>query len=197
MKDMFSTSSKQIILASKSKARQKLLISAGIKCLCLPASINEDSYHETLTEPLERATTLAKAKALAVSKLNTSALVIGADQVCALDDHIFSKPKTKANATAQLLKLQGKTHQLHSAVCFVKNQQVVWEECQTINLSMRALTHQEIKNYVNQDKPLDCCGSYRYEEQGKHLFDAVDAESDAIQGLPLKKLRTYLFQQEA
>ena len=189
---MLTETSTPIILASKSKARHKLLKQAGIECLCLPAAINETSYHETLTGPIERATTLAKAKALAVSKLNANALVIGADQVCALQNKIFSKPKTKAFAAAQLLELQGKTHQLYSAVCVIKNQNILWEDCQTINLRMRVLTHQEIKAYVNKDNPLDCCGSYRFEEHGKYLFDAVDAASDAIQGLPLGKLTSII-----
>ena len=53
---------------------------------------------------------------------------------------------------------------------------------------MRKLTKQNIKAYINDEKPINSCGSYKYESKGILLFSTVSGSVDTIKGLPLLPL---------
>ncbi|MHB1658120.1 MAG: Maf family protein, partial [Acidithiobacillus sp.] len=49
-----------------------------------------------------------------------------------------------------------------------------------------ALTHAEIRRYVERDTPLDCAGSFRSEGLGISLVEHMEGEDpNALMGLPL------------
>ena len=85
-----------IILASKSEVRKKILKKNGISCKMIPANIDEDQVKKSLLK--ERATpeiiskNLAELKANKVSKKKPDKLVLGADSVIDLHGELISKP---------------------------------------------------------------------------------------------------------
>ena len=56
-------------------------------------------------------------------------------------------------------------------------------------MEMRSLTDSEIEEYVALDKPLESCGSYKFEANGFKLFKSVVGSLEAINGLPFADLK--------
>ena len=86
----------EIILASKSKVRKKILDSNGIYCEVVPSNIDEDSIKASLLKenasPEMISKNLAELKANKISSKFGDKLVIGADSVIDLEGKIISKP---------------------------------------------------------------------------------------------------------
>ena len=59
---------------------------------------------------------------------------------------------------------------------------------------MKELSLKEIENYIAKDSPYMCCGSYKYELNGKDLFSEVEGSIYTIQGLDIDSLLVYLRQ---
>ena len=108
---------------------------------------------------------------------------------------IFKKPLNINNAINQLKKLSGKTHKQTSAICLFYEGKKLWCHVEEAKLTMHRLSENEIKNYINIDRPFQSCGSYKFESYGHHLFSKVVGDSFTIQGLPLisllRQLRKY------
>ena len=179
-----------LILASGSTIRQQMLKAVGLKFSVVPSGVDEESLKTQLAgKPMgEIAMALARAKTLFVSANHPDAYTIGADQLCVLGEQIIDKPGTHAKAEAQLALLSGKTHQQNCAVVLARGSDIVWEHLGIAKLTLRALSTHEIKAYVAAEAPLSSCGSYKFEEMGRHLFERVEGDHDVVQGLALVPL---------
>ena len=99
---------KEIILASKSGVRKKILEVNNIKCKIEPSNVDEDSVKESLLK--EKATptiiskNLAELKANKISQKFIEETVLGADSVIDLEGEIISKPNDRAEALKILKK---------------------------------------------------------------------------------------------
>ena len=181
----------ELILASASSYKRRLLERLAIPFTCQPADIDETPRPGE--KPLALAMRLAREKAAALASSNPQALVLGCDQVIAAGDQIFSKPQTSANAGHQLHQLQGKTHELINAIHLLGPAGIDESEVVTYSMTMRPLSQKSIESYVAQDQPLDCAGSYRIESLGIRLFTACQGDDPtAIEGLPLTRVWSLL-----
>lgn len=192
-----------LILGSASASRAALLKGAGLDFTIEPAGVDEDAIRKVLARgngsgPADVAEVLARAKAETVSERNPGALVIGADQVLAMGSQLFEKPKDMETARRVLLTLRGKTHQLHSAVALARGGTVYWAHVETANLTMRALTPQQIGRYLAAagEAALASVGAYQLEALGVHLFDKIDGDYFTILGLPLLPLLAKLREED-
>lgn len=187
-----------IILASNSEARLKILQETGIDFLQLKSNIDESLVKKKYKKKNVNfiATKLAEAKALFISRENRKSYVIGADQICISKGKIFSKPKNKKKAIEQLLELNGKAHKLISAFSICYDNQVVYSYVEEVKLKMRKLSKKSIKDYVEIDRPISSCGSYRFEANGKYLFSDVVGNNSTILGLPILPLIKILFKKK-
>ncbi|HZR61927.1 MAG TPA: Maf family protein, partial [Xanthobacteraceae bacterium] len=81
-----------LVLASKSKIRRSLLVAAGVAVEVQPAELDERTVETgaPANEPSAVAMHLAREKALSVGRSNPERLVLGADQVLALDGQRFT-----------------------------------------------------------------------------------------------------------
>lgn len=173
----------EFFLASTSPYRQKLLARLGLAFRVAAPPVDEETIHERTPKALALARAIAKARA--VAELHPSALVLGSDQVCALDDEVLSKPGTEEKARAQLAKLSGKTHHLYTAIALVSAEDML-THVDTSHLTMRTLTADAIASYVRREMPLDCAGSYKIENLGIALLETVVTDdTTGIEGLPL------------
>ena len=139
-------------------------------------------------EPTQLCYELAKAKSLSINHEFPNHLVLGCDQICLLENKIFSKPKTVNRAIDQLKELRGKTHYLIGQNVFSKDNSVIYDVEIICTMKMRELSLSEIQNYVNLDHPFSACGAYKYEENGHQLFSEVKGSLEAINGLPLSEI---------
>ena len=187
-----------IILASRSVVRKKILNQHGINCEVVPADVDEESIKESLLEEKETpkiiSKNLAELKANKVSKKNSNKYVLGADSVIDLNDEIISKPKSREEALDILKKLNGQKHQLISSVCISKNGAMIWNYTDTATLTMKQLNLDEIKYYLEKirDKELYAYGVYQIEADGRSLFAKIEGDENTIMGLPVKQIKEYL-----
>ncbi len=183
-----------LVLASTSPYRRTLLERLGYPFEIEKPQVDEDSYKKLNLTPPHLASRLAREKALEVARRCPGKLVIGGDQVAALKNDILGKPGSIENAVAQLLKLQGQTHQLHTALHLL-GPGIDIPLLETTQLTMRKLDFQAIKTYVELDRPLDCAGSYKLEARGIKLFSKIEGgDHDAIVGVPLMQLQNKLIE---
>ena len=187
-----------IILASKSEVRKKILDENGISCRVMPANIDEEPIKKELIK--EKATpkiiskNLAELKANKVSINKPDEIVLGADSVIDLNNELISKPKNRKEAINILQKLNGKKHQLISSVCISKNGSMIWNYTDDSTLTMKKLNLDEIKSYLTKirDKELYAYGVYQIEANGRSLFSKIEGDEDSIMGLPVKQIKEYL-----
>ena len=188
----------QIILASKSKVRKDILEKNQIKCFVEPSNVDEDSVKDSLLK--ENATpeiiskNLAELKANKISQKKAGELVLGADSVIDLNGKIISKPTDRTEALEILQSLNGQTHDLISSVCISLNGSMIWNYTDKASLTMKRMSEEELKNYLNKisDEALYAYNVYQIEGEGKLLFTKIDGDKDTIMGLPVKKIKEYL-----
>ena len=179
-----------LVLASTSEIRRKLASNFDSSIIFSSPSADEDHLKETLKglEPAQLCYELAKAKSLSINHDFPNHLVLGCDQICLLENKIFSKPRTAERAIGQLKELNGKTHHLIGQYVFSKDNAVIHEVEIICTMCMRELSLNEIQNYVKLDQPFFACGAYKYEENGHQLFSEVKGSLEAINGLPLSEI---------
>jgi septum formation protein len=133
---------------------------------------------------------LARAKSEAVSRRSPAALVIGADQVLALDEEMFDKPSDVAAARAQLLRLRGRTHRLMTAVSLAREGRSVWQRMEVAALTMRAFSSDALERYLAAvgDRVTRSVGCYEIEGHAIQLFERIEGDYFTILGLPLLPL---------
>ena len=187
-----------IILASKSGVRKKILNQNNIDCEVIPANVDEDQIKESLIKekasPELISKNLAELKANKISKKKINHLVLGADSVIDLNGELISKPTSRDEALSILQRLNGQKHQLISSVCISKNGSMIWNFTDASTLTMKKLNLNEIKSYLAKikDKELYAYGVYQIEADGRSLFSNIEGDEDTIMGLPVKQIKEYL-----
>ena len=176
-----------IILASGSDSRKLMLEEAGITFNVIVSPTDEESIKNKISIlPFsQQVINLAKAKAEPVSKQNPECIIIGGDQMCALNDNLLHKPGSKDKAIESLKLLANQKHFQHSGVCIYKNNECLWEYSETVELKMHDLTEEEIANYVDIENPINAAGAYKFESLGCNLFSYVNGSSHTVRGMPL------------
>ncbi len=187
-----------LVLASASAARRSVLEAAGIAVTAQAAAVDEAAVKESLkaegASAIQTAETLAELKAQRVATKYPGALVIGADQMLSCNGVWFDKPVDQDHAAAHLRALSGKTHELNTAVCVVRNGGRIWHYNAIARLTMRALSDDFIASYLKAAGPavLTSVGAYQLEGRGAQLFAAVEGDFFTILGLPLLPLMDFL-----
>jgi septum formation protein len=184
----------KLLLASASATRLGLLVSAGLFVETQNSGIDERAVEEAAIhdslDPPSLAGRLAAEKALAVSRRHPHRVVLGADQVLECDGEVFHKPADREAAHAQLKRLAGRRHSLHSAGVLAIGGQAVERFSETARLTLRPLTDEAIDLYLDLAGPdvLKSVGVYQLEGFGIHLFETVEGDHSTILGLPLLPL---------
>jgi len=188
----------QIILASKSEIRKRILENNQINFIVEHSNIDEDSIKKSLlrekASPEIISKNLAELKANKVSQKIAGELVLGADSVIDLNGKIISKPVDRNEALQILQDLNGQTHHLISSVCISKNGSMIWNYTDKASLTMKQMSDKELKIYLAKisDEALYAYNVYQIEGVGRSLFSKIDGDEDTIMGLPVKKIKAYL-----
>lgn len=187
-----------LILASASFGRQQVLRQAGLPFEARAAEIDERLIESSLGNVGADvvATTLARAKALAITDAASDRWIIGADQVASCEGRMFGKPPTREQAAELLRFLSGRTHRLHSAVALVRSSAVVFETVAHADLELRPLSEAFIDAYLDTvgEAALTSAGAYQVEGLGAQLFRHVSGDHWTIMGLPILPLLVALRQ---
>jgi septum formation protein len=89
-----------------------------------------------------------------------------------------------------LKTLRGKAHFLNSAVCLVRDGDLLWSEMSRACMQVRDFSDAFLDDYLerNGDAVLSSVGCYQLEGEGIQLFDAIAGDYFTILGLPLLPL---------
>ena len=183
-----------LILASTSPYRRIQVERLGLPFRCVAPLVDEDALKQAWgsADPASLAGRLAETKARSVAEVEPAATVIGGDQLVAFDGQILGKPGTAEAATAQLSAMSGRPHQLITALAVIHDGRL-YAETNVTTLALRSLTLDEIRRYVEAERPIDCAGSYKIEGRGIALFEAItSSDQTAIIGVPMIALTTIL-----
>lgn len=188
----------RLLIASKSEARRRMLENAGVPFEIVDAPFEEDEAKAGLIdsgfESRDLAEMLAELKAKSVAAAPGD-LVLGADQVLELaDGTMLSKPASRNDAAAQLRRLSGATHKLHSAAVVVEGGARVWGGTESVSLAMHELGGDFLRDYLDAEYEAIrwSVGGYRIEGRGVQLFERIEGSHFAILGLPLLPLLAFL-----
>jgi septum formation protein len=176
----------KIILASKSPRRQELLRLMDIDFRIVLKEVDE-SYPDNLT-PEEIAVYIAEKKARAFDESVDDEIVLTADTIVSIDEHILGKPETKEHAIEMLQLLSGRVHRVITGVCLLhKHKYNLFHDISEV--FFRKLTAQEISFYVDKYQPLDKAGAYGIQEWiGLIGIDRINGSYTNVVGLPTEKL---------
>jgi septum formation protein len=174
-----------LLLASTSSYRRELLSRLMLPFNTVAPGVDESPTPE-LT-PLERAQTLALAKASAVARSHPDATVIGSDQVAVCKGELLEKPGDAERCREQLRWLSAAAATFYTAVAIVQpEREQPLQFVDTTTVYFRALSDAEVDRYIAAEKPFDCAGGFRCEGLGISLFARVVTEDlTALIGLPL------------
>ena len=177
-----------LLLASTSKFRAALLRRLGV-----PFQAAAPRFEELAAPgeaPRAIAARFALGKAASLRQDHPGALIVGSDQVLELEGEVVTKPRDADETAAQLLRLQGRVHELHTAVAVLDAASGrALSELVTVELTMRPLTPAQVARYLAADRPAGAVGGYTFEGRGVALFERIAGGDDsAIVGLPLLSL---------
>lgn len=179
-----------IILASQSPRRKEIL-----EYFNLNFSVQSSDYDESLI-PFEDSAqkyvmSLAKQKALVLQERFPDALIISADTTVHLNGKIYEKPLSFDHAYEFLQQLQGNTHQVFTGVCVAHKQEILTNVSKT-DVSLHAISHQQIHNYIREISPFDKAGGYAIQGAGSLLVSKIEGCYYNVMGLPITELNKLL-----
>lgn len=184
--------SRVLVLASTSPYRRELLGRLRIPFEVRAPEVDEAALPDEA--PRDTALRLARMKAHAVAPACPGALVIGSDQVAALDGECLGKPGTHEHAVSQLKAMRGRCVTFHTALALLNaaTGRLQLAEVPTA-VYFRVSSDDEIERYLAAERPYDCTGSAKIEGLGIALVERLASDDpSALMGLPLMALTTML-----
>lgn len=173
----------EIILASNSPRRKKILTDLGLEFKVIPSNYEEkletDIFSYDLIEDL------ATQKACdVVRRVENNEIVLGADTVVVLHNRILGKPKDKEEAYTMLSNLSGQTHMVVTSLCGINTKTNRAALLSTTSyVRFKNLGNDLINYYINEFNPLDKAGSYGIQELPDGILDKYEGSFDNIVGL--------------
>jgi len=174
-----------VVLASSSPRRHELLKLIGVDHEVIHADADE-SYIPG-EKPDAHAERLARTKSEAVAADRPESLVIGADTIVVVDQHILGKPRDVADAARMLRVLSNRSHVVMTAVAVTFGGRTV-SLVEKVTVSFRELTDDEIARYIATGEPRDKAGAYGIQGYGATIVRRIEGDYFAVMGLSLVRL---------
>jgi septum formation protein len=174
-----------LILASASPRRSELLSNAGIPFTAEPAHIAEEPLSGE--QPLQYAQRLARDKARAIFARHSDNVVLGADTIVVVDEHLLEKPQDAADAVRMLRLLSGRAHQVITGVCLIAPG-YDQTEAEITEVRFSELSEREIAGYVETGEPMDKAGAYAIQGMASRWVERIDGCYFNVVGLPVPRL---------
>jgi len=125
---------------------------------------------------------------MATARLRPKNIVLAADTLVAIEDHVLGKPKDKDDAVAMLQRLSGRAHEVCTSVfiCHLEkmNSRSFYE---LSRVRFQRLTRNKIDNYLTRVDPLDKAGAYAAQGFGSEIIAKIDGSYTNVVGLPMEK----------
>ena len=183
-------SSSPLVLASASPRRVDLLREAGFDFEIVVPQV-EEAHDATLT-PEQLTVENARRKALVVSLLKPSALVIGADTLVYVDGEPLGKPADLQEALTMVRRLSGRAHEVCTGVAFARDGRIERELHVITQVMFKTLSDALILDYHSKLNPLDKAGAYGIQEHTEMLLERMEGSFTNVVGLPVDEVAAAL-----
>ena len=174
----------RLILASSSPRRIGLLRQMGFTFQVMPSGVEENS---SVSDPEERVKSLASIKAEAVLEQVTEGLIVAADTLVILENHILAKPRDPGEARKMLLELSGRTHEVFTGFHLAKVGGERYSDVERTRVKFRILEEWEVDAYVASGGPLDKAGGYGIQDSSGLFVERIEGCFYNVVGFPLTK----------
>ena len=179
-----------LILASASPRRAKLLADAGYQFEVHPADINEQEINAP--SPSELAQRLAMAKADAVATQYPDDVVLAADTIVCLGEQVMGKPADAAAAKKMLELLSGTTQIIITGVCIMRKSADLQQSYRVMSaVRMDNLTAEQIDQYIASGDWEGKAGGYGIQDHDPFVKRMAGSHTNIV-GLPMETVRKML-----
>jgi septum formation protein len=183
-----------ILLASASPRRAELLRNAAIPFTVEASHVPEERAPEE--NPLDYALRLARDKAQFVFTRHPQRIVLGADTVVVVDQHLLEKPQDANDAARMLRLLSGRTHEVITCVSLMAKG-FERTEAETTRVVFGSVSEEEIAAYVKSGEPMDKAGAYAIQGMASRWVSRIEGCYFNVVGLPVQRVYRLLQQYEA
>jgi len=175
------------ILASASPRRRELMEMLGVENLVIRPALGEERADPALP-PAELVKALAAHKAREIAAgAAADDVVIAADTIVYIDGRVCGKPHSEAEAAQMLRTLSGRTHEVFTGVCVVRNGRELCRADRSA-VTFRPLSDEEIARYISTGEPMDKAGAYGIQGRGAILVRSISGDYNNVVGLPVSAL---------
>lgn len=187
--------SRLIILASTSPRRRELLAGLHIPFEIVPSHADESTPEGWTPQQIVSELAVRKASAVyqSLSPARPDAVIVGSDTIVVLDGQVLGKPSSREEAASMLRSLQGRSHHVYTGVACIDGatgRKLV--DFRVTEVTMRALSEEEVSAYADHGEGLDKAGAYAIQGLGATLVTGIQGCYFNVVGLPLSLLSEML-----
>ena len=172
-----------LILASGSPRRKKILEELGFEFTTVESGINEDELF--VDDPIQKVRALAELKALSVHKSHPRKKVIGADTIVICQNRELGKPADRKEATEMLSLLSGKCHEVVTGITVVAPHHRKMIDFERTKVYFKELSSREIQIYIDTKEPFDKAGGYAIQGLAASFIKRIEGCYFNVVGLPV------------
>lgn len=181
----------QIVLASQSSSRRRLLEGAGLNPTVIVSHVDEETDFFTAMSPADMVIALAIAKAHTVREsIDYPAIIIGCDSTFDVDGISFGKPETPTVAIERAGKISGRSGLLHTGHCIIDTEKgIEIADCITTKVTFDVMNEEEIADYVASGEPLKVAGGFTLDGFGSPFIPVIEGDYTNVVGISMPFLR--------
>ena len=166
----------------------------GVTGLVIRPAVREERADPSLPPPaLVMALAAAKARE-AAAEAEGDDVVIAADTIVVFGGCVYGKPHSPAEAAEMLRTLSGRTHEVYTGVCVVRDGAELCRADRS-EVTFRTLSEGEIERYIATGEPMDKAGAYGAQGKAALFVERIDGDFFNVMGLPLCMLGEMLKEQ--
>ena len=186
----------QIVLASQSTSRRRLLEGAGITPHVMVSHVDEETEFFNAMSPADMVIALAVTKAHTVrEQVDFPAIIIGCDSTFDVDGVSFGKPGTPDIAKERALAISGRSGLLHTGHCIIDTAQVrEIADRVTTKVTFSKMTNDEIDDYIASEEPLHVAGGFTLDGFGSPFIPVIEGDYTNVVGLSMPFFRSAMSQ---
>jgi|UniRef100_UPI004049ED90 septum formation protein len=186
----------QIVLASQSTSRRRLLEGAGISPLVKVSQVDEETDFFNAMAPADMVIALAVTKAHTVrEQIDFPAIIIGCDSTFDVDGISFGKPGSPEVARERAQAISGRSGLLHTGHCVIDTEQgreIV--DRVTTKVTFSKMSNDEIDDYIASGEPLQVAGGFTLDGFGSPFIPIIEGDYTNVVGLSMPFLRSAMSQ---
>lgn len=178
----------EIVLASKSPRRKKLLEEKGYKVIVDISNANEGSAESS--DIRNMVMEIAKLKAETVAARHKNSIIVAADTLVYFNGKEIGQRNNDKEAEKTLRMLMGKTHEVYSGICVMstKDHHVLLDS-EISMVTLKKVSDETLRKYIKSGQYRGKAGAYNISDpEFESFIDHVDGSYTNVMGLPIEKV---------